>query len=134
MLWPFAMGVVGIVGFGYIRLQYRRSPFEYNAKPVLSGRITDSASGSNLELRYRAPLWAVALYLVWYSVLALVAAVLIENGWPQELPAAAKAMAVSTIGLMLIGPIGLHAVGTRRSDEDLTELINFLSHCAEATR
>ena len=134
MLWPFAMGVVGGVWSGNIRLQYRSSPFEYNAKPVLSGRLKNAVSGSILELRYRAPLWVYCFYLVWYIFLTLAAAALIGNEWAPDGTVADKAMVIGTIGILSIAPIGLHAIGTRRSGEELSDLLNFLSQHIEATR
>lgn len=134
MLWPFAMGVVGGVWLGNIRLQYRSSPFEYNAKPVLAGRLQDLASGSTLELRYRAPLWVYGFYFVWYLFLSLVGVVLIGNGWAPDMTSAEKAMAVGTIVLLLVVPIVLHAVGTRRSDDELATILDFVSSNIDATR
>lgn len=130
---PFGVGVVGGVWSGRIRLKYQSSPFEYNAKPVLSGRLKDVPSGSSLELRYRAPLWVYGFYLIWYLFLTLVAAVLIGNELAPEVTIADKAMAIGTIGILSITPLGLHAVGTRRSAEELSELLNFLSQHIEAT-
>lgn len=133
MLWPLSSGVVGGVWFGNVRLRYRRSPFEYNAKPVLTGRLRDSVSGSRLELRYRAPLLVYVFYIAWYLILTLFVAALIGNGLAPEITAN-KATAVGTIGLLLVGPIALHAVGTRRSDEELDDLLDFISEHIEATR
>ena len=133
MLWPLATGVVGGVWFGNIRLQYRSSPIEYNAKPVLSGRLWDTASGSSLELRYRAPIWVYVFYVVWYLFLTLAAA-LIGNAWAPEITSAEKIMAVGTIGLLLVGPIVMHAIGTRRSDVELSNILDFVSQHIEATR
>ncbi|QDH33904.1 hypothetical protein E2E27_05890 [Porphyrobacter sp. YT40] len=134
MFWPFAMGVVGGVWLGNVRLQYRSSPFEYNAKPVLAGRLRDVASGSSLELRYRAPLWVYGFYFVWYLFLTLVGAVLIGNGWAPDITSAEKAMAVGITGLLLVVPIVLHAVGTRRSGDELAAILDFVSSNINATR
>jgi len=125
LLWPFATGVVGGVWSGNIRLRYRSSLFEYNAKPVLSGRVREAASGSSLDLRYRAPLWVYGFYLVWYLFLALFAG-LIGHGWDGA--------TVGIFSILLVAPLGLHAVGSRRSEEELADLLDFLSQHAEAKR
>lgn len=130
--WPFTKGVVGGVWSGHIRLRYRSSLFEYNAKPVLSGSLQNAPSGSSLELRYRAPLWVYGFYLVWYLFLALVVAWLIGNGWAPELTGGDRAMALGIIAILLIAPLGLHAVGTRRSEEELGSLLDFLFQHVEA--
>lgn len=133
-LWPFTAGVAGGVWSGHIRLRYRSSIFEYNAKPVLSGRLEDAPSGSSLELRYRAPIWVYGFYVIWYFFLALVAAALLANGWAPGVPGGDKAMAIAIFLMLLVAPVGLHAVGTRRSEEELADLLDFLAEHAEAKR
>ena len=48
------------------------SSLEYNAKPLLAGRLREARSGSLLTLRYRAPLWVYVFDLVWFCALGLV--------------------------------------------------------------
>ncbi len=57
--WPFKIGVVGRIWKGHVRLRLSSSPFEYNAKPVLAGRLVDRFGGSRFDLVYRAPAGAV---------------------------------------------------------------------------
>jgi hypothetical protein len=125
---------VGGVFSGHIRLRYRSFVFEYNAKPVLSGRIQDAPSGSTLDLRYRAPAWVYAFYLFWYLFLVFIAVALLANDWAAELTGRDKAMAVAIVAVFLVAPVGLHAVGTRRSDEELADLMDFLTLNAGANR
>jgi hypothetical protein len=133
-LWPFTTGIVGGVWAGHVRLRYRSSIFEYNAKPVLSGRLQDAPTGSSLDLRYRAPVWVYAFYVVWYLFLAFVAVGLLANGWAPEVTGSDKAMAVAIFAVLLVAPVGLHAFGTRRSDEELADLMDFLAQHAQANR
>jgi len=86
-----------------------------------------------LELRYRAPLWAYVFYIAWYFLLTLFAAALIGNGWASERTSSDEAMIVSTIGLLLLAPIALHSFGTRRSEDELTDILDFVSQHVEAT-
>jgi hypothetical protein len=133
-LWPFAMGVVGGVWSGHIRLRYRSSLFEYNAKPVLAGRIREAPSGSSLDLRYRAPVLICAFYLIWYLFLAFFAVGFLANSGASEFTGGDKAMAVAILAMLFVAPVGLHAVGTRRSEEELAEMLDFLCRHAEAKR
>ncbi|HEX8214123.1 MAG TPA: hypothetical protein VF582_01480 [Allosphingosinicella sp.] len=133
-LWPFTTGVVGGVRSSHIRLRYRSSLFEYNAKSVLSGRLQDAPGGSSLELRYRAPLWVYGFYLLWYLFLTFVVAGLIRNGWASGVTGGNKAMTIGIFAILLVAPLGLHAVGTRRSEEELADLLDFLSQHVEAKR
>jgi len=131
-VWPFTTGIVGGVWSGHIRLRYRSSLFEYNAKPVLSGRLRDVPSGSSLELRYRAPLWVYGFYLFWYLILTFGIVGLIGAGWAPEVTGGGKAMGMGIFAALLVAPPALHAIGTRRSAEELAELLDFLSEQAQA--
>ena len=133
-VWPFTTGIVGGVWSGHIRLRYRSSLFEYNAKPVLSGRLRDVPSGSSLELRYRAPLWVYGFYLFWYLLLTVGVVGLIGGGWAPEVTRGEKAMVMGIFAALLVAPLALHAFGTRRSAEELAELLDFLSEQAQAKR
>jgi hypothetical protein len=133
-LWPFTTGVVGGVWFRNIRLRYRSSLFEYNAKPVLSGRLEDGISGSTLELRYRAPVWVYGFNFVWYLLLTFIVAFLIGGGWAPGTTAGDKVIIIGFFSLMIVAPLALHAVGTRRSQEELVALIDFLAQHIDAKR
>lgn len=133
MLWPFTTGTAGGVWSGHIRLSYRTWPFEYNAKPVLCGRLKDDGGGSSLYLRYRAPVWVYAFFLFWYLFLVLIgAAVFGGNG--DTLAVRAYMMGITVWTVLLLAPVVLHLFGTRRSDEDLAAILSFLSDYAEAKR
>ncbi|MGB7656602.1 MAG: hypothetical protein WBL74_14100 [Novosphingobium sp.] len=122
------------VWLGNIRLRYQSSLFEYNAKPVLAGRLRKASSGSRLQLRYRAPLWVYGFYLFWYSLLISVAAAFIGQVWAPEITGGDKVMAIGIVMILLAAPLGLHAVGTRDSEEELAIILDFLAKHVEAKR
>ena len=134
LFWPLSTGVVGGVWSGHLRLRYSSSPFEYNAKPVLSGRVLDATSGSYLELRYRAPVWVYGFYLFWYLFIALFVAMSSAANWAPEITVGDKEMVFFMLGGLAVAPLGLHAVGTRHSDKELNSLLDFLSQQAGAER
>ena len=107
-------------------------PFEYNAKPILAGRLHEAPSGSALSVRYRAPSWVYAFYLFWYLFLAVVAVGLVAKGWAPGITGGDKAMAGAIFAVLLVAPLGFHAIGTRHSEDDLDDLINFLAQHGEA--
>jgi hypothetical protein len=128
ILLPWTEGVAGGVRFGLVRLRFQRSIFEFNMKPVLAGRVQSNGPGSLLLLSYRAPFAAHIFLLIWYGVLSLIflAALAPSRG---ESPGFHGAL----ISLILFAvPIATVYGGTRRSDEDLTDLLEFLAEKAEA--
>ena len=131
--WPFTDGVAGRIWLGHIRLRFRDSFFEYNAKPVLVGRLEDASSGSILTLRYRAPAWAYVFDLFWYSFLGLSLLTLLFADMNPALAASDHAFVSAGFALFAVFPLGLHYYGTRRSDEELTYLLDFLAEQAGAT-
>ena len=131
-LWPFTTGVVGGVRSGHIRLRYRSSLFEYNAKPVLAGRIRETPRGSSLDLCYRAPIWLYVFFLFWYFFLAFAAVGFLANAWAPRVTGADNALAAAVLAVLLAAPVGLQAVGTRHSEEELSKLLDFLFQYAEA--
>jgi len=135
VLWPFTTGVVGGVLSGHLRLRFRSSPFEYNAKPVLSGRLWETPNGSSLDLNYRAPAWVYAFYLFWYGFLALVLLMMFGQIGVRtpDLQSAELSRVWALLISLLIAPVVMHYVGTRRSNEDFERLMDFLAEQADAT-
>jgi hypothetical protein len=133
-LWPFTSGVVGGVWLGHLRLRFRTSLFEYNAKPVLVGRVRETPSGSCLHLNYRAPAWVYAFDLVWYGFLGFVVLLMLGQVGARnpDLQAGELFTAWAILILLLIAPLVMHYLGTRRSNEDLECLLEFLSRQANA--
>ena len=134
-LWPFTMGVVGGVWSGHVRLRFRSSLFEYNAKPVLAGRLKEAPRGSSLDLRYRAPAWVYAFDLFWYSSLGLVVLIMLGQVGERNPDLNGRDLTIVSAGLvvLLLFPIVLHYFGTRNSDEELSYLLDFLAEHADAT-
>jgi multisubunit Na+/H+ antiporter MnhG subunit len=62
----------------------------------------------------------------------LVALVLLANGWAPEISGDGKAMAIAILAVLLIAPVGLHFIGTSRSEDELDDLLGFLSEHSEA--
>jgi hypothetical protein len=134
IFWPFNFGVVGRVRFHRVSLRFRSSLSEYNGKPVLVGRLIEQSPGSTLHLRYRAPVTFYLFYPFWYSLLALFGAVLI-GGIGQRNPDLSNGdLALTFVGwaFMLTVPLGRHYFGTRNSEEELSEILEFLANEAEA--
>ena len=131
--WPFTVGVVGGVHWGHVRLRFRSSIFEYNAKPVLAGRLCDATGGARLDLKYRAPIWVYFFYSIWYLFLGLIIVGLSSNGMNPELTNGDKVMVFAIFALLLVAPLGMHAIGTRNAESELGELADFLWRTAEAT-
>ena len=134
IIWPFNFGVVGGVRFGRISLRFRSSIFEYNAKPVLVGRVLQDSAGSTMQLRYRAPAPIYIFYLFWYCFLGLFALLLLGT-IGQRNPDLTSGDQVIIFGgwvFMSIFPLGLHYFGTRNADEELSKLLDFLASEAQA--
>lgn len=130
-LWPFTTGVVGGVWSGHVRLKYRSSLFEYNAKPVLAGRLAGTPTGSSFDLCYRALVWVYAFYLVWYLFLCLCAVLVLSNGSRIDFAASDTTLFTLIFAILSVTPIGLHVIGTRHSEKELADLLNFLAKHAE---
>ena len=128
---PFRTGPAGGIFFGRVRLRYQSSPFEYNAKPILAGRIDPVSNGSLLRLTYRGRTWFRLFFVFWYLFLAIFAAVLLTVGTDPPLHGTERLFPVVIIGGLAIVPMFMHVIGTRRSEEELDELIDFLRHVAE---
>jgi hypothetical protein len=133
-IWPFTTGVVGRVLLRFIRLRFRSSFAEYNAKPILAGRLRESRSGSVLNLRYRAPASAYALYAFWYGFLGVIALSPLFGDAELNAGLTTTDFAIIAAGLavFLVFPVVLHFIGTRNSDDELAEILDFLAQHAEA--
>jgi hypothetical protein len=132
--WPLTTGVVGGVLSGHLRLRVKSSFFEYNAKPVLCGRLRELPSGSSMDLSYRAPAWIYPFYLFWYGFLGLIFLMMLGQVGTRNPDLQGEALSTIWVVLILflIGPIVLHYVGTSRSNEDLECLLDFLAEQADA--
>ena len=129
---PFATGIVGGVWLGRVRLCYRSSIFEYyNVKPILAGRLTDSPGGARLDLRYRASAAEYIFFPAYYLFLGWITTVL-PNGLNPDLTEADKLFVLAIFVVLCVGPLIMHAFGTRNADKELNELIDFLWRNAEA--
>ena len=127
---PFYTGVVGRVWGQTLRLKYRSSIMEYSEKPLLTGRIEAVPSGSRLPLVYRAPRSTLPFFIFWFGFLLLAfigtSVSLVSN---RDFD---SAMILALLPVFASVPIAMHAWGTRRWDEDLAALLDFLEREAQA--
>jgi hypothetical protein len=126
LFWPFASGVVGGCRFG--RLRVRHSPFEYNARPEMVGRVRDTLGSTELRIRFGMPAWVKLFFVMWFLFLTLFTAGLLSTGL-----AGAEWGFLLVLPLFLILPPAMHVFCTRRSEEDLDEILEFLEREAQAT-
>lgn len=131
---PFQTGPVGGVRWGRLRLRYFNSPFQYNAKPLLIGRMESTMTGTVMRLVYRGDTWSRVFFLLWYVFMAVIAMFFLAAGFDPPLHGAEKLFPLAVLALLAVTPIIMHAIGTSRSDEDLAELIDFLERVAQAKR
>jgi|GEM_PF-2704726 len=129
LAWLSRKHVLGGAWFGYVRINRRGSLFERRFEPVLAGRIVAVPAGSDLHLRYRAPNWIYLLVPVWYSMVAAFAIGIMSFGTQVVLTDAQKAIILAFASLV---PILNLMFATRRSGEQLAELLAFLAEHAEA--
>jgi len=131
---PFQIGPAGGIWLGRIRLRYQSSFFEYNAKPILIGRVERTPTGSTLRLVYRGRTWFRAFFLFWYVFLAIILTTFAILGTDPPLHGAERLFPFAIMVALAVFPFILHAIGTRNSDDDLDELIVFLGQVADARR
>ena len=131
-VWPFTTGVVGGVRLRVVRLRFRSSFAEYNAKPILAGRLREGRSGSILVLRYRAPAWVYLFEVFWYSILGVLGFWVLFGEINPDLTSGDLAFFCAIYVALFVFPFVLHYLGTRNSDDELVELLDFLAEHADA--
>jgi hypothetical protein len=129
---PFHVGPAGGVRWGRLKLRFASSPFEYNAKPVLVGPIERTMTGTTLRLVYRGTTASRIFFGFWYGILALMAVAFSTMEMDPSLRGAERFIPFGLIVLFALAPIGMHLFGTRRSDDELEQLIDFLGRVAQA--
>ena len=129
----FSNGVKGGIWFTRLRLSHTRDwKFDYNAKPVLAGRVVSTFYGTELKACYRGPTFARLFFIFWYVVLTFVAGVLLID-WLDNALEPGGWLGLPVLVALLIFPVFLHKLGTRRSDEDLKAILAFLDDAAQFT-
>ena len=129
---PFHIGPVGRFWFGRLRLRYATSPFEYNAKPVLTGGVEQAPAGSILRLEYRGRTWSRIFFVIWYAFLALFSVGFLILGTDPPLHGEERLAPFAIASALADMPILMHAIGTRNSNDELRKLIDFLEQVADA--
>jgi hypothetical protein len=84
------------------------------------------------RLTYRGRTWFRIFFIAWYAFLAVFAGTLLTVGTDPPLHGADRLLPVVLVVGFAIGPVILHVIGTRRSQEELEELVDFLRRVAEA--
>ena len=126
---PFGTGVAGWARFGRISLRIQRGPFDYNAKPLLSGCVYEIPGGAEIYTKYGASIWTIFFFVFWYMFILLISitmAVIFLTGdagvnWD------AMPFGILVVVVLLIVPIIMHIVGTRESESELDEILTFLN-------
>ena len=129
---PFHIGPLGRVRWGRLKLRFASSVFEYNAKPVLVGPIERTMTGSTLRLVYRGDTWSRIFFIIWYVFVGLMAVMFATVGMDPPPEGAERLIPFAAVVLFALVPIGMHNFSTRRSDEELEQLIDFLARVAQA--
>jgi hypothetical protein len=86
-----------------------------------------------LDLYYRAPAPFYVFYVFWYLFLGLAAVTMIAGAVTGGVSVEGLGFLLLVIILLIVIPVGMHHFGTRNSDEELRELLDFLAVEADAT-
>ncbi len=129
---PFGLcEVIGGSYFGFVRLGFFTSDLQYNASPVLFGRLQERLGSTEIRARFGAPIWVKVIFGIWSFVFFLALWVLLFS--PAGLAPGADWRALSIIvPLLIILPVAMHLIGTRNSESELERILEFLSDYAEA--
>lgn len=128
---PFGKGVAGWARLGRVRLRYKAGYFDYNAKPVLIGRIENDMGRTRLELSYRAPLKVYGFLLLWLFLFMLPWN-LLSYALTQSPTLSGIAFELGLFLLYLVTPLLVHWFGTMDADEELGHMLEFLRQHAMA--
>ena len=89
-------------------------------------------TGSTLRLVYRGDTWSRIFFIIWYVFVGLMAVMFATVGMDPPPEGAERLIPFATVVLFALVPIGMHIYGTRRSDDELEQLIDFLGRVAQA--
>jgi hypothetical protein len=128
--WPFNSGVVGGCALDRVRLQIRNTPFDYNAKPLLAGRLHDALGGTELYVRYGASAWTRVFFVYWYSFLTLFTVAAVVAVPSDDAPLLPGLLVIPL--LLFAAPVLMHMLFVRNSEEELDEILGFLEREAGA--
>lgn len=83
-------------------------------------------------LVYRGRTWSRIFYVFWYLFLTLFCIGLATLGTDQPLEGAERVMPFAIPTFLVLLPIFMHVIGTRNSERELEELVDFLGRVAQA--
>ena len=128
MFWPFQSDrIVGGITFGWMRLRYMSGPFEYNAKPVLSGRVQADLSGSHIRARFGASVSTRFFFVLWYVFLATMFIAI----WALPAAKGVQPFPWPIAMVFFVLPAAMHLFFTRDASRDLRCILAFLEEYAE---
>lgn len=129
---PFSMGTVGWARFGRFRLRQRTSLFDYNAKPMLIGKMIGIPEGTRIEANFGATLWMKAFLVFWYAFLALWTVIAIATGPFEGNQGDLAYFPYLMVPLFAVMPIGMHYLFNHSAEKDLKVMLRFLDTAAKA--
>ncbi|MFN2099111.1 hypothetical protein [Altererythrobacter sp. MF3-039] len=125
--WPFRSGVRGRVWGEHLRLSYTDFwLIDYNAKPILAGRLHNALGSCELFVNFRAPAFAYVFFGFWYLFLACM--FLASGGLFSQTAGGPPLLFIS---VFLLAPLAMHYGFTRHSEDNLESLLLFLQNEAE---
>ena len=131
-LLPFQFGTVGWSRLRAFRLRQRTSLIDYNAKPMLVGRLVEDRDGTRIEANFGATFWMKAFFVWWYAILVVFFVGAIALGPFQGEDGEAVYFPYLFIPLFAVSPLAMHYALTRGAEYDLEELLAFLEDVANA--
>ena len=103
---------------------------DYNAKPVLAGRLHDDMGATRMDAKFRAPAFAYFFFIFWYSILLIMVSVMVilltTGSWELE-----AWITFPILCLFAVMPIGMHYLFNRNAVDQLEEILVFLSNTAD---
>ena len=128
--WPWTVGISGRVVGRSVRMNYRTGLIDYNAKPVLAGRLHDDLGATRLEAKFRAPAFAYLFFPFWYFVLLMMGSVMLMSA-PSDHSEPEAWIFFPMLCLFAIAPIVMHYLFNRNSADQLEEILLFLGNTAD---
>ena len=105
---------------------------DYNAKPMLVGRLMENANGTRILASFGATFWMKAFFVYWYVFLLIFSIVAIASGPFIGANGEEVYFPYLMLPLFVVAPIAMHVLFNRGGERELTELLAFLEKAADA--